>query len=93
MLEVMDARKNGAHEGDTWRERETPLASRVSLARPVLPCVHSFQAPATQATTRISRVTHTRSALAMTGSYNISLAMLNVAVPWWWKKFELKLQF
>ena len=80
LLEVMDARKNEAREGDTRKEREPPLSWCVSLARPVLPCVHSFQAPATQATTRISRVTNTLFGLARTGLYKLSLAMLNVAV-------------
>ena len=34
-LEVMGARKNGAREGDMRGERELPLSSSVSLARPV----------------------------------------------------------
>ena len=39
----MGARKNGAREGD----------SSVSLTRPVFPCAHDLQAPASQATLSI----------------------------------------
>ena len=45
----MEVRKNEAREGDKRVERELPLPSRVSLARPVLSGVQYFQAPAMQA--------------------------------------------
>ena len=45
----MEVRKNEAREGDKGVERELPLSSRVSLARPVLSGSHYFQAPAMQA--------------------------------------------
>lgn len=68
-LEVMGARNNGAREG----RRSLPLPSRVSLAHSVRYNAHHFQAPATQASLKLTFQTFPHKTLRTVYTRNKSL--------------------